>query len=144
MVAPTFLQLNLTSRTFEVKSYQDLIPRIGGLGWALALYDQFFEEEPIVLAGGPLSAVFPGASKTVAVFRSPQTGFLATSFAGGNLARFLRAAGYQGLVILGRSSSSTMVTVDAGKFEVGEANRFLGLETPKVFELVSSSAGVPG
>ena len=101
MVAPTFLQINLTSRTFEVKSYQELIPRVGGLGWALALYEQFFEEEPIVLAGGLLSAIFPGASKTVAVFRSPQTGFLATSFAGGNLARFLRAAGYQGVVILG-------------------------------------------
>ena len=144
MVAPTFLQLNLTSRTFEVKSYQELIPLVGGLGWALALYEQFFEEDPIVLAGGPLSAVFPGASKTVAVFRSPQTGFLATSFAGGNLARFLRAAGYQGLVILGRSSSSTMVTVDEDKIEFAEANRFLGLNTPKVFEAIASSAGVPG
>src|SRR4030065_2059818 len=115
MVAPTFLQLNLTSRTFEVKSYQDLIPRIGGLGGALALYEQFVEEEPIVLAGGPLSAVFPGASKTVAVFRSPQTGFLATSFAGGNLARFLRAAGYQGVVTFGTAASPTMVMVDEGR-----------------------------
>src|SRR3972149_7617529 len=112
MVAPTFLQINLTSRTFEVKSYQVVIPLVGGRGWALARYEQFFEEEPIVLAGGPLSAIFPGVSKTVAVFRSPQTGFLATSFAGGNLARFLRAAGYQGGGILGRSSSSTVVTVD--------------------------------
>jgi aldehyde:ferredoxin oxidoreductase len=144
MVAPTFLQLNLTSRTFEVKSYPDLIPLVGGLGWALALSEQFFEEEPIVLAGGPLSAVFPGASKTAAVFRSPQTGFLATSFAGGNLARFLRAAGYQGIVILGRASSPTMVTVAEDKIEFSDASRFLGLETPKVFELVSSSAGVPG
>jgi len=144
MVAPTFLQINLTSRTFEVKSYQEFIPLVGGLGWALALYEQFFEEEPIVLAGGPLSAVFPGASKTVAVFRSPQTGFLATSFAGGNLARFLRAAGYQGVVILGKATSPTMVTVDEDRIEFADASRFLGLETPKVFELVSASAGVPG
>ena len=144
MVAPTFLQINLTSRTFEVKSYQELIPLVGGLGWALALYEQFFEEEPIVLAGGPLSAIFPGVSKTVAVFRSPQTGFLATSFAGGNLARFLRAAGYQGVVILGKAASPTMVTVDEDRIEFADASRFLGLETPKVFELVSSSVGVPG
>lgn len=144
MVAPTFLQLNLDSRTSEVKSYQDLIPRVGGLGWALALYEQFFDEDPIVLAGGPLSAIFPGASKTVAVFRSPQNGFLTTSFAGGNLARFLRAAGYQGLVILGKASSPTMVTVDEDRIEFADARPFLGLNTPKVFELVSSSGGVPG
>lgn len=144
MVAPTFLQLNLTDRTFEVKSYQDLIPRVGGLGWALELYEQFFEEDPIVMAGGSLSSIFPGASKTVAVFRSPQNGFLATSFAGGNLARFLRAAGYQGLVLLGKASSPTMVTIDEDRIEFADARPFLGLETPKVFELVSSSAGVPG
>ncbi|MEX2053501.1 MAG: aldehyde ferredoxin oxidoreductase N-terminal domain-containing protein, partial [Patescibacteria group bacterium] len=144
MVAPTFLQLNLKDKTSEVKSYQELIPKVGGLGWALELYDQFFDEDPIVLAAGSLSAVFPGASKTVAVFRSPQNGFLATSFAGGNLARFLRAAGYQGLVILGKAEAPTMVTVNEDRVEFADARRFLGLETPKVFELVSASVGVPG
>src|SRR3972149_12240098 len=110
MVAPTFLQLNLTDETFEVKSYEELIPGVGGLGWALPLFEKFLDEDPIVFAIGPLSAVFPGASKTISVFRSPQTGGLMTSFGGGQLARFIRAAGYQGLVILGRAARPIFVS----------------------------------
>ncbi|MDP1710574.1 MAG: aldehyde ferredoxin oxidoreductase N-terminal domain-containing protein [candidate division WWE3 bacterium] len=144
MVAPTFLQINLTDSAFEVKSYDELVPRVGGLGWALSLFERFAEEDPIVFATGPLSAVFPGASKTVAVFRSPQTGGLATSFAGGNLARFLRFAGYQGLVIYGRASYLTLVEAEEDKVTFSDARPYSGLETPKAFELVFSSFGVPG
>uniref|UniRef100_A0A832E1R7 Aldehyde ferredoxin oxidoreductase N-terminal domain-containing protein n=1 Tax=candidate division WWE3 bacterium TaxID=2053526 RepID=A0A832E1R7_UNCKA len=150
MVVPTFLQINLTDQTFEVKSYEELIPRIGGLGWALPLFERFHDStgneslEPIVFAIGPLSAIFPGASKTIAVFRSPQTGGLAISLGGGNLARFLRFAGYQGLVIYGKSSHPALVAVEGEKVAFSDARPFLGLETPKAFERVSSSFGVPG
>lgn len=144
MTAPTFLQINLTDRTFEVKSYDELVPRVGGLGWALSLFERFEEKDPIVFAIGPLSAVFPGASKTVAVFRSPQTGGLATSFAGGNLARFLRFAGYQGIVIYGKAPHSTLVEVDEDKITFSDAHSYSGLETPKAFEVIFSSFGVPG
>lgn len=144
MVAPTFLQLNLTDETFEAKSYEELIPRIGGLGWALPLFEKFLDEDPIVFTIGPLSAVFPGASKTVAVFRSPQTGGLWTSLGGGQLARFIRAAGYQGLVILGKAVRPTFISIEEEKVNFSDASQFLVLETPKVFELIFSSVGVPG
>ncbi len=144
MVAPTFLQLNLTDETFEVKSYEELIPRVGGLGWALPIFEKFLDKDPIVFAIGPLSAVFPGASKTAAVFRSPQTGGLMTSFAGGQLARFMRSAGYQGLVIFGKAARPTFVSIDEEKVNFSSASQFLALETPKVFELIFSSIGVPG
>ncbi len=150
MIAPTFLQLNLSDGTFEVKSYEELIPKVGGLGWALPLFEKFYDPtggepaEPIVFAVGPLSAVLPGASRTVAVFRSPQTGGLMTSFGGGRLACFLRAAGYQGLVITGRAARPTFVSVDEDKISFSEASPLLGLETPKVFEMLLSSVGVPG
>jgi len=145
MTAPTFLQLNLSDETFEVKSYEELVPGVGGLGWALPLFEKFLSEDPIVFAVGPLSAVFPGASKTVAVFRSPQTHGLVTSFAGGQLARFLRAAGYQGMVVVGRAARPTFVSVDEGRINFSDASPFLGLDTPKAFErILSSITGVPG
>ena len=145
MTAPTFLQLNLSDKTFEVKSYEELVPRVGGLGWALPLFEKFLSEDPIVFAVGPLSAVFPGASKTVAVFRSPQTHGLVTSFAGGQLAHFLRAAGYQGMVVVGRSVRPTFVSVDEERINFSDASPFLGLDTPKAFErILSSVTGVPG
>lgn len=151
--APTFLHLNLSDQSFEIKSYDELIPRVGGLGWALSLFESFQKEpasdasapgeEPIVFAIGPLSGVFPGASKTMAVFRSPQTKGLATSLGGGHLARFLRFAGYQGIIITGEAAHPTLVSVEEEKVSFQDARSLGGLEVPKVFERVFSLEGVP-
>lgn len=142
-ITPTFLHLNLTTQTFEVKSYEELIPKVGGLGWALSLFEKFQRGEPIILSLGSLNNIFPGASKTVAVFRSPQTGGLATSLGGGSLSRFLRFAGYQGLVITGKAPATTLVSVDEEGADFRQAQSLVGLEVPKVFEQIFSSEGVP-
>lgn len=143
-IAPTFLHLNLSDQTFEVKSYDELIPKIGGLGWALSVYGKFIDEDPLVFAIGPLSGIFPGASKTIAVFKSPQTGGLATSLGGGHLARFLRFAGYQGMVVTGKAPHPLLVSVDEETITFGDATSLLALEVPKIFEQIFSSEGVPG
>jgi len=145
-VPPTFLHLNLTDRTFEVTSYEELIPEVGGVGWALALFEKFFEpdgEAPIVFATGLLSGVFPGVSKTAAVFRSPQSGRLAVSMGGGSLAKFTRFSGYQGLIVTGSSPDPVFVSVDEGEVEFKPAGFLTGLEVPKAFERAFSAEGVP-
>ncbi len=140
---PTFLQLDLASEEFSVKSYEDIVPKIGGLGWALELFEKFAEEDPIVFSTGPLNSIFPGVSKTVCVFKSPQTGGLAVSLGGGSLARFLRFAGYQGLVILGKASVPTLVSADSKDVDFKSAQPLVGLEVPKVFERIFESEGAP-
>ncbi|NIT03742.1 hypothetical protein GTO10_02300 [Candidatus Saccharibacteria bacterium] len=147
--SPTFLHIDLSNQKSEVVSYEELIPRVGGLGWALSLFEKFYNQDageeglPIIFALGPLSAVFPGVSRVVAVFRSPQTLGLATSLGGGQLARFLRFAGYQGLVITGKASSPTFVGVDDGQIDFKDSSHLKGLPTPKVFERIHLMEGAP-
>jgi len=140
---PTFLQLDLTSQDFSVKSYEELVPMVGGLGWALELFEKFSEQDPIVFATGPLSSIFPGVSKTICVFKSPQTGGLAVSLGGGALARFLRFAGYQGLIIFGKADNPTLISVDEENVDFKSAQDLVGLEVPKIFERIFSSEGAP-
>lgn len=144
MITPTFLHLNLTNQTSEVKSYEEFVPKIGGLGWALSIFEKFIEEEPIVFASGPLNGIFPGASKTIAVFRSPQTNGLATSLGGGHLSRLMRFAGYQGIIITGKANTPTFISIEEGNVSFKEATPLLGLEVPKLFERTFSAEGAPG
>ena len=143
--APTFLHLDLTSQTSAVTSYEELIPAVGGLGWGLALFEKFYDpqkESPIVLTTGLLSSILPGAAKTIAVFRSPQTGGLATSLAGGSLAKFIRFAGFSGIVITGTSSQPVFASIREAMVEFKPANPLLGLEVPKVFERIYAEEGI--
>jgi len=57
----------------------------------------------IVFAVGPLNGLYPTASKTVALFKSPHTGNLGESHAGGRSAVAIRLAGYGAIVIKGAS-----------------------------------------
>jgi aldehyde:ferredoxin oxidoreductase len=85
---------------------------LGGAGVAIRLLndecpagvDPFDPANPIVLAVGPLVGHFPLASKTVAMFKSPHTGNLGESHAGGRSAIALRMAGYGAVVIRGASA----------------------------------------
>jgi len=141
---PTVLHLNLADQSFEVRTHEDLSPLIGGLGWALALFEENLKEEPIVFAIGPLSGVFPGCSKTIAVFRSPQNGFLTTALGGGHLARLLRSAGYQALVIKGIAEKPTIISLDEEQAAFKEGSHLVNKEVPEAFNLIFATEGVPG
>ena len=60
-------------------------------------------EQPIVLAIGAASTVFPVITKVVALFRSPLTGELGESYAGGRLAMAILMSGYDAIVITGQA-----------------------------------------
>ena len=66
--------------------------------------DPLGPDNPIVLAVGPLTGLFPLASKTVAMFKSPHTGNLGESHCGGRSAVAIRMAGYGAIVIRGAST----------------------------------------
>lgn len=163
--APVALHLNLVKQSFEARTHKDLAPLIGGLGWALALFEEQLESggesakpargskhsvergqglEPVVFAIGPLSGVIPGCSKTIVAFRSPQNGFLATSLGGGHLARFLRSAGYQALVIEGKAEKPVIVSIDGENVVFKDGSRLVNKETPEVFEFFFNAEGIPG
>ncbi len=132
------LTIDLSRRSFDVTERRDLVDAaIGGAGLAACLLqelcppgaDPLGPESPIVLAVGPLVGLFPLASKTVAMFRSPHTGNLGESHAGGRSATALRLAGYGALVIRGASERPTYLVVDNDRVLFRDASALWGLQS---------------
>ncbi|MCX8174476.1 MAG: aldehyde:ferredoxin oxidoreductase [Thermoplasmata archaeon] len=136
MIPEKVLYINLSDKSYTVKARRDLFERyIGGSGVAIKLLaeecrretDPLHPENPIVLAVGPLTGLFPFASKTVAMFKSPLTGNLGESHAGGRSAVALRMAGYGAAVIRGASETPVYLSIHQGGVHFRDASALWGV-----------------
>ncbi len=118
------LTIDLTRYSYEIEDRRDLFEEwIGGVGVAVQLLkeeldptaDPLGEENVIVFATGPFTPAYPLASKTVALFKSPVTGNLGESHAGGRTATSIANAGYGAIVIKGASKKPIYVVIDRDK-----------------------------
>jgi len=115
------LEVNLSTCETKVKDLSDLFSKlIGGTGVLsyLALREITKELDPlspqssIFLGIGPFNSYFPSASKTVAIFKSPLTGDLGESHAGGRLSMALFAAGFHIVKITGKAEKPVYLSID--------------------------------
>jgi aldehyde:ferredoxin oxidoreductase len=110
---------------------------LGGSGVGIRLLDEECPKgtdplspgNPIILSVGPLVGHFPLASKTVATFKSPHTGNLGESHAGGRSAVAIRMAGYGAVVIRGASSLPVYVVVDGEGVHFRDASALWGMRS---------------
>jgi aldehyde:ferredoxin oxidoreductase len=136
------LYIDLTRRRSWVQERPDLFDvalggAIGGTGVAIRLLeeecppgaDPLAPANPIIFAIGPLVGLFPLASKTVAMFKSPHTGNLGESHAGGRSATAIRMAGYGAIVIRGRSAAPIYLVVDGDQVHFRDASALWGLHS---------------
>ncbi len=132
------LTVDLSRRRWWVDERPDLFDEsLGGVGVASRLLeeecpegvDPLGEENPIILAVGPLVGLFPLASKTVAMFKSPHTGDLGESHAGGRSAVALRLAGYGALVIRGASTMPVYLVVERDGVRFRDASTLWGIRS---------------
>jgi len=130
------LYVDLTNRSFWTEERPDLFESyLGGTGVASKLLLQecpkgaapLGPENPIVFAVGPLNGVYPLASKTVAMFKSPLTGNLGESHAGGRSATAIRLAGYGAIVIKGSSDTPVYVSINGEKLDFRVASVLWGM-----------------
>ena len=130
------LYIDLSSKKFWVEDRRDIFEEyLGGTGAALKLLeeelprgaDPLSPDNVIVLAVGPLNGLFPTASKTVAMFRSPHTGNLGESHAGGRSAIAIRLAGYGAIVIKGASEKPVWVSVHGHRVYFRDARALWGM-----------------
>lgn len=130
------LYVDLSRRKHWVDRREDLFDKhLGGAGAAIKLLEENCPKEadplspqnPIILATGPLAGLFPLASKTVAMFRSPHTGNLGESHAGGRSAVALRMAGYGALVILGGNDKPGYLAIHGNKVFFRDARALWGM-----------------
>jgi len=137
-IPSNILHIDLSSNKFWIEKRQDLFEKyIGGTGIAIHLLqencpkgcDPFSPENPIVFAVGPLTGLFPLASKTVAMFKSPHTGNLGESHCGGRSAVAIRMAGYGAIVIRGISNNPTYLAIHGSKVHFRDASTIWGMES---------------
>ena len=108
------LKIDLPNYSYEIEDREDLFNKwLGGTGVGVQLLkeeldpkvDPLSEDNVIVFSIGLFTPAYPLASKTVAMFKSPLTGNLGESHAGGRTAVAIANAGYGAIVIKGKATS---------------------------------------
>ena len=132
------LYIDLSRRCFWVEDRSDLFEEyLGGSGVAIRLLmencpvncDPLSGENPIILAVGPFTSLFPLASKTVAMFKSPHTGNLGESHCGGRSAIAIRMAGYGAIIIKGVSDTPVYIAIHGDKVFFRDASALWGMQS---------------
>ena len=100
-------------------------------------------ENPLILATGPFAGTTAATCSRLAVgCKSPATGLLLDSYAGGSFAPELKFAGYDVVVITGRAPQPVLVTIADERVEfLPAAGRYWGLETATLEQLVREEMG---
>ncbi len=129
------LVVDLSRRRFHVEQRPELFGAgLGGSSVAIRLLEELCPEgtdplgpdNPIIFTVGALTGLYPLASKTVAMFKSPHTGNLGESHAGGRSAIAIRMAGYGAIVIQGRSKMPIYLVIDGEGVEFRDASALWG------------------
>ncbi|QGT98622.1 oxidoreductase [Candidatus Syntrophocurvum alkaliphilum] len=131
------LYIDLSTRTFDIKDRADLSLYLGGVGIASKLLDEELQydlspldvEQPIIFAIGALSTIYPVVTKTVCMFRSPLTGNLGESYAGGRLAMSMLYSGYDAIVIKGQANRPVYLSIGSRHVEIKNADPIWGTTT---------------
>lgn len=111
---------------------------IGGAGLAARyLYDSIDThtdplgaDNPLIFMTGPLDATpAPSCGRFVVVARSPLTGLYGEANAGNFFGPDLKLAGYDGIIVRGKSSTPVYLLIRDGKVELRDAKHLLGKTT---------------
>ncbi|HOA65054.1 MAG TPA: aldehyde ferredoxin oxidoreductase family protein [Coprothermobacter proteolyticus] len=146
------LEVDLSSKTVEVRPIEDktMYDYLGGLGLATRLLfdqtrpqiDALSEENVLVIAPGLLvGSGLPTASKTTLTFKSPLTNGFGRSVAGAYLGVELKKAGYDALVIKGKSDKPVYLFIDDDHVEIRDASHLWGKDAIETQELLKAELG---
>lgn len=148
------LYIDLTHKKFWIKNRTDLFEKyIGGTGVATQLLleecpentDPLSPDNPVIFAVGPFTGVYPFASKTIAMFKSPHTGDLGESHTGGRSAIAIRMAGYGAIVIRGKCDMPIYLVIKDRKVEFKNANTLWGMKSAfTVGDVIRANEKDPG
>lgn len=145
-------RVNLTTREISIEKPDELFYRtyIGGKGFA-AYYllkevpadaDPLGEENKLIFACGILTGVpAAGMPRFVAGAKSPLTGAFGQSEAGGFWGPELKRAGYDGLIIEGKSPVPVYIYINDDNIQIKDAGHIWGLETGEAQEIIRRENG---
>jgi len=148
------LRVNLSDGKVDKEELRwDLVEKfLGGRGLAGAyLYDElkpaiepFSPENKVIFMTGPLGgSIWPTANKLVITFKSPLTNIFGDSLVGADLSMALKLAGYDGIIVEGRSEKPCFLWVNDNKVSLQNAEWLWGLPTIATQSLVKDAVGQP-
>jgi len=138
------LYIDLNTGKINIQKREDLYEYLGGVGVAAKLLEENMKpdldpldpSQPIIFAIGAITTVFPVVTKTVAMFLSPLTGEMGESYAGGRLAMTLMMAGFDAIVITGKASQHSYLSISRNDVLVKDARAIWGAPTEEVGRVI--------
>ncbi|MCL2747467.1 MAG: aldehyde:ferredoxin oxidoreductase [Oscillospiraceae bacterium] len=146
------LHIDLTAGDIRTEEREDLMPYLGGAGVAAKLLQENFHpglaptspKQPIVFAIGAGTFIFPVLTKVVATFLSPLTGEYGESHAAGRLGMAMLMAGYDAIVITGRSRKPCYLAITDRDVNIREANSIWGLLSEETGRIIRDRENAGG
>ena len=150
--AGRILRIDLSTGEIEIEEldYELACQYVGGRGFgAKVLYDELkagvdplSPENIFVLAAGPLTGTAaPASGRLSASSKSPLTGTIFDSNCGGSLGPELKRAGFDMVILQGKSPKPAYLWIKDGKAELREAGRLWGLTVDEADRALKAELG---
>jgi len=146
------LRVNLTKNKIAKEEISEEILRfyIGGKGLgAKILYDELkpnvdplSPENKLIFSVGPVNGTnIPLSSRYCVTFKSPLTGGYAESLSGGHFPPRIKWAGYDAIIIEGRSEKPVYLWIDDDNVEIRNASHLWGRDTFETEDMIKEELG---
>jgi aldehyde:ferredoxin oxidoreductase len=125
---------------------------VGGRGWTSRMLwdevdadtDPFGDDALLIFSNGAFSGTpVPMSGRMTVAAKSPLTGILGDSNVGGHFGAYLKLAGYDAMVMKGKSPDPVWIWIDNGKVEIRSAKDLWGKGVYEVEELIKQETNDP-
>ena len=134
------LRIDLTQKTYNLQSLneEEAIKYVGGRGLGTKImYDEvdplinaFDPANKVIIATGPITGTpTPAGGRYMVITKSPLTGTIASSNSGGYWGAELKFAGYDALILEGKSENPVYLVIEDEKIEFRDASHLWGKTT---------------
>jgi len=143
------LRINLSDQSVKTEDLPEKLARlfIGGAGFGIKLlYDEVKKgadplgpENKLIFAPGPLSGTsVPCASRMAITSKSPLTGAVGMSLTGGYFPVELKFAGYDVMIIEGKSEKPVYISIKDDKVKFRSAEKVWGMKTTDTQQIIKN------
>jgi aldehyde:ferredoxin oxidoreductase len=149
----TLLRVNLTNKTASIEPISpELASYVGGMGFGVKLLldevpsrvDALGPENKLIISVGPLTGTrAPMSAQTCMVTKSPLTGTILNTYAGGSIGPEIKQAGYDTLVFEGQAEEPVFVFIDGKEISFHPAADLRGLGTSETARQVKKAICLP-
>jgi len=152
--AGTILRVDLSGMTAWTEPLGESYARkyIGGRGFNMRrLFDEvpigtdpLSERNKLIFGAGPLCGTIAPGSRFNVSAKSPQTGILGDSNAGGHFGAEMKFAGYDQIILEGRAERPVYIFISDDEVQINDASHLWGKDIPSTHQLIREELGDPG